>query len=261
MTFLDDFDGTDENSADRIKPEIRALIRRGNVTPAEVAELRCNSWEWEALIPAMNDEAFVKSMQHALDNCFTQRQRPFTTYNQAVEGLYAPELLKRFAAVKLKADEQGRVACELFDGLQRIKRGPVVAEGEHHPDCNMVRGCVRGCRWKYPSDIERTCEFCGCNTNAHQRRCCDAGAEADRKTNERARESLNEMSARIAGEQMEKYSAGLPRIEYFSKKPSFTYDEVVQILKNVGRDVTCGACAAIAFTGVGMPGDAHTCGL
>lgn len=80
----------------RIRPEIEKLAKRGNVTPAEVAELRCNSWEWELIIPAMNDEAFVNQMQRALDNCFTTRRRPFSTYNEAVEGLYAPELIRRF---------------------------------------------------------------------------------------------------------------------------------------------------------------------
>lgn len=44
---------------EHVRPEIQALAKRGNVTPAEVAELRINSWEWEHLIPAMNDEAFI----------------------------------------------------------------------------------------------------------------------------------------------------------------------------------------------------------
>lgn len=96
MTFLDDFDGLDENSDERIRPEFKNLIERGNVTVAELEELRCNSWEWEALVPALNDEAFVVQMQRALDNCFTTRERPFVTYNAAVEGLYAPELMRRF---------------------------------------------------------------------------------------------------------------------------------------------------------------------
>ncbi len=98
MTFLDDFDGLDKNNRERIRPEIKNLIKRGNITVAEHEEIRCNSWEREALVPALNDEAFVKQMRRALDNCFTTRDRPFTTYNQAVEGLYAPELLERFAA-------------------------------------------------------------------------------------------------------------------------------------------------------------------
>ena len=44
---------------DHVRPEVQALVRRGNVTAAEVAEMRCNSWEWEALTLAMDDEAFV----------------------------------------------------------------------------------------------------------------------------------------------------------------------------------------------------------
>jgi hypothetical protein len=117
MTFLDDFDGLDENSNERIRPEFKNLIARGNVTPAEVAELRCNSWEWEALVPALSDEAFVKRMQYALDNCFTTRDRPFVTYNAAVEGLYAPELIRRFQAqLQLKVGsldtEQLVAACK-----------------------------------------------------------------------------------------------------------------------------------------------------
>lgn len=101
MTFMDDFDGLDENSTDRIRPAIKNLIERGNITPSELEEIRCNSWEWEAIVPALNDEAFVVQMQRALENCFTSRERPFITYNQAVEGLYAPELLRRFVGLRL----------------------------------------------------------------------------------------------------------------------------------------------------------------
>ena len=78
-----------------IRPEIRALIERGNVTPAEIKSLRCNSWEWEALVPAMNDEALTNAIEHALVNCERHR-RPFATYDQSVTSLYTPELLRRF---------------------------------------------------------------------------------------------------------------------------------------------------------------------
>jgi len=114
VTLLDDFDGLDENSDERIRPEMQNLIRRGNVTVTELADLRCNSWEWEALVPALSDEAFVERMQYALDNCFTRRERPFSTYNQAVEGLYAPELLRRF---KFSARD-ARVFAETIDDVR-----------------------------------------------------------------------------------------------------------------------------------------------
>lgn len=83
---------------ERIRPSIRALIDRGNITLEEIKTIRCNPLEWQAMVPAMNDEAFCERMQYALDNCFTPRP-PHTTYNQAVEGLYAPELIRRFRSV------------------------------------------------------------------------------------------------------------------------------------------------------------------
>lgn len=104
---MDDFDGTDENSPDRIRPEFRRLIARGNVTRVELEEIRCNSWEWELLVPVLTDQAFVEQMQRALDNCHTTRKRPFATYNQAIEGLYAPELLRRFKQLR----EDGPSEC------------------------------------------------------------------------------------------------------------------------------------------------------
>jgi len=38
---------------------------------------------------------------------------------------------------------------------------------------------------------------------------------------------------------------------------NFTDEEVVQILKNVGVDVDCGACMEVAFTGTTT--NTHTC--
>lgn len=89
-----------------VRPEIQALAKRGNVTPAEVAELRINSWEWEHLTPAMNDEAFVARVEHALKNC-SPRGYPSRSYDDAVYGLYAPELLKRFKLQSLAARDYG----------------------------------------------------------------------------------------------------------------------------------------------------------
>lgn len=80
---------------EHVRPEIQALAKRGNVTPAELAELRCNSWEREHLVPAMTDEAFVTDMEHVMANCGL-RKRPYVVYDEAVVGLHAPELLRRF---------------------------------------------------------------------------------------------------------------------------------------------------------------------
>lgn len=40
---------------------------------------------------------------------------------------------------------------------------------------------------------------------------------------------------------------------------TFSHKDVEAILQNLGHDVKCGACMAIAYTGTGLPGDRHTC--
>lgn len=40
---------------------------------------------------------------------------------------------------------------------------------------------------------------------------------------------------------------------------NLNFEELVQACNNVGVDLQCGACAAIFFTGVGLPHDTHTC--
>ena len=80
--------------SDHIRPEIQALIDRGNVTLEELHDLRCNSWEWDALVPAMTDEALIARAQYALDN--SRRPRiPSVTYDESVIGVFAPELMRR----------------------------------------------------------------------------------------------------------------------------------------------------------------------
>lgn len=101
-----------ESLDEHIRPEIQALAKRGNITPVEVAEIRCNSWEWEHLIPAMNDEAFVAYMENAIKNCGWHK-RPYGSYNEAVEGLYAPELLRRFKLIEQSARSLGHAARDL----------------------------------------------------------------------------------------------------------------------------------------------------
>lgn len=45
-----------------------------------------------------------------------------------------------------------------------------------------------------------------------------------------------------------------------SAKPGgLTHDELVMACRNIGYDLTCGACAAVFFTGFGLPHDTHTC--
>ena len=112
---MDDFDGLDENSNNRIRPEIQNLIKRGSVTPVELSEIRCNSWEWEALVSAMNNEALVERTGHALENCSLIGKRPFPTYNESVIGLLAPELLKRFAV----SAQETQTLSDIVEGIRR----------------------------------------------------------------------------------------------------------------------------------------------
>ena len=79
--------------SDSIKPEVRALIERGNITSEEVAQLRCNSEEWEAVRRACDDKAFIEGLRHCLDNC---RRPQRSTYEHALQYLFVPELLRRF---------------------------------------------------------------------------------------------------------------------------------------------------------------------
>lgn len=77
-----------------IKPEITALIKRGNITVEEVHNLRANSYEWEAMVPALSIEALIERTNQALDNC-PRPNIPAQSYTEAVRDVFAPELIKR----------------------------------------------------------------------------------------------------------------------------------------------------------------------
>jgi len=93
----------EEIEMSNVRPEIQALIARGNVTSVELAELRCNSWEWESLVPAMTDEAFIEHVEHALKNC-SRPKDPSTSYESTVFAVHAPELVRRFKKLTQEAD-------------------------------------------------------------------------------------------------------------------------------------------------------------
>jgi hypothetical protein len=81
-----------------IKPEFAALIARGNVTLAEVKELRGNSADWRALVPALDNEAFIHTFEHCIDNCGVSRLGREGTYDYALQHVYAPEAARRLRA-------------------------------------------------------------------------------------------------------------------------------------------------------------------
>lgn len=101
---------------DFIRTEIRDLVARGSITVEEYNKLRCNSYEWEAMVPALDDEAFAAAMQHALKNC-NPGGRPYITYDKAVCGLYGPELLKRFSAATRAARDYAATIDNVREAL------------------------------------------------------------------------------------------------------------------------------------------------
>lgn len=80
-----------------VRQEIKDLVKRGNVTPAEWKTLRLNSWERDALIPAMSDELLCAQTEYTIGNC-VQFPRPAITYDNALQ-LYARGVVRR---LKLK---------------------------------------------------------------------------------------------------------------------------------------------------------------
>lgn len=94
---------------DNVRPPIRALIERGKVTLEEYKELRCNSWEYEALVPALSIEALIWAAEHAIDNC-SRARRPSISYDEAVHSVYAPELIRRLRLLQEERDPVSKTA-------------------------------------------------------------------------------------------------------------------------------------------------------
>lgn len=90
--------------SDKIRPHIRALIDRGKITLEEYKELRCNSWEFEAMVPALSLEALLWASENCIHNC-PRVSLPATTYNEAMHAVYGPELVRR---LRLFQEEQER---------------------------------------------------------------------------------------------------------------------------------------------------------
>jgi hypothetical protein len=106
--------------APNIRPEIAALVKRGNVTLAEHNELRCNSWEGEALVPVLTIEALINTTEYAIRNC-SCASSPALTYDEAVHSVYTPELIKRLRMLKPLTVEQclDRLREDCADKLRR----------------------------------------------------------------------------------------------------------------------------------------------
>lgn len=106
MTPHDWFKARSQRFASLVRPAIRKLIDRGNITSEEFRSLRMNSYERDAMVPALSDEALLVVTEYALGQA-SRIPSPATTYENAIVGLYAPELLKRLrvALTPMKKEE------------------------------------------------------------------------------------------------------------------------------------------------------------
>ena len=51
---------------EHVRPEVQALVKRGNITLEEWMTFRGNSWEFEHMYCALDDEAFAYAVEHTL---------------------------------------------------------------------------------------------------------------------------------------------------------------------------------------------------
>lgn len=94
------FPAFEERHAAHIRPEMLALSKReAPVTLAEWKALRMNSYESHIIAPRLDDEAFAYYAAEVLRNSLPwDNSTPFITYNDALIGFVAPEMLRRWRA-------------------------------------------------------------------------------------------------------------------------------------------------------------------
>lgn len=86
-----------------LSPEVLALVKKGKqITYDQFNSRPMNSYERESLFPLLDDDALIKLTEKFLENCCSGHVpgiRPCSTYNEALEVLLVPLLLKRFKEV------------------------------------------------------------------------------------------------------------------------------------------------------------------
>ena len=110
-----------------VRPHVQALIARGRVTLDQLNALRLNSYEWSALVPALDDEAFLTIAHHALNNTARLRGSVPTTYEDACVHTHLPEALRRLQAEVGLDPHYGERATE------RLRPGASVHDSRPHP--------------------------------------------------------------------------------------------------------------------------------
>ena len=137
-----DFSQYISGSSDKIRDCIKRLRQRGNITKEDIRELGCNSWEWEHLIPGYTDAHFMDTYKYFMDSCGNVRS-PAVTYNEAMCGHMAKEVLRRFSGWRpwtknTSVDQLIRVAesdgfeCKVL--IRRKKTSDAQPEGDRQRD-------------------------------------------------------------------------------------------------------------------------------
>jgi len=76
--------------------KIEGIIRPNRKLSAnDIENLRLNSYEWETIIPHLDDGALIKTAGLYLHNVSLDQSRPYRSYNEAVLGMIAPLLVER----------------------------------------------------------------------------------------------------------------------------------------------------------------------
>lgn len=108
MAFKGMFPTFAERHAKHIRPEVLALVARGNVTLEEWQSFRGNSYEFHLMYGVLDDEAFAYAFEYNVKNCAPPLTPPYITYDEALRGFFAPEILKRWRATfAAKASSDG----------------------------------------------------------------------------------------------------------------------------------------------------------
>jgi hypothetical protein len=100
-----------------MKPEIRALIERGNITLDEIKALRCNSEEWRAIYPKLDDEALEWMAQHFAANTGSSH---VSSYASELASLFVPEIVTRWAETRARLAVLLRSASAWRDWVSKV---------------------------------------------------------------------------------------------------------------------------------------------
>lgn len=95
-----------------IRQEVKDLVKRGNITLVEYLNFKGNSWEQEAIVPALDEEAFSHYTKYTLYNCSPKKGNPASTYDDAVVLVLVPELLRRLEVAKAAVNQGKRTAAQ-----------------------------------------------------------------------------------------------------------------------------------------------------